>query len=508
MLTDRCRGSFGRALMTAAVLLAQVVLVRADVDTQARALVRSTDLRQTQYSLFAREVLTSDDLMGVEADEALAPASNMKVLTSTAAIRFLGADFMFRTDLRLIDGEHGQTLAIIGDGDPSLGDPKLLEQHGMSVEDLIQSWVKAVRDAGVKKLDAILVDDRVFDDAFIHASWPTDQLHYWYCAEVAGLTFHDNCLDIYPRPTSSRLAPELRISPDVPFLRVSNRGVTGNSDSFWVSRDPGTNDLTFRGTVQNARVKPVSVTIHDPSMLLGRIIQDRLKRVGIEAGQVDRPKQDQTLAPGRLIHQIKTALPLVVARCNKDSQNLFAECLFKRMGRKVTGAPGSWENGAAALRMFLHEKLGARGASVVIADGSGMSRDNRVSARLMVDLLSAVWLDPKIQPTFLQSLSIGGEDGTLQLRLRKGLKGKVYGKSGYIDGVSALSGYLVLEPDDDDAATQPNSAASKPATRPTTRVVAFSFLFNGFKPPIYAGTLKQLQDKLVRLLDQEIASDR
>ena len=172
---------------------------------------------------------------------------------------------------------------------------------------------------------------------------------------------------------------------------------------------------------------------------------------------------------------------------------MFAEALLKRMGREFTGAAGSWDNGSAAVRRYLSEELGGRGAAVSIADGSGMSRENRVSARLFVDVLRAAYRDPEVGPVFLDSLSIGGEDGTLRKRFTRDMIGSVHGKSGYINSVSCLSGYLVFD----------ETVDGEPS-----RVVAFSMLFNGFKPPVYAHKIKQIQNRLVRVIDKAAAPAR
>ena len=178
------------------------------------------------------------------------------------------------------------------------------------------------------------------------------------------------------------------------------------------------------------------------------------------------------------------------SRCTKDLQNLFAESFFKRMGRSFTGMPGSWQNGAAAVRTFLQSELGNEAADLTITDGSGMSRDNRVTARALAGILAAASCDPKLGLGFFPPEPFGRRsDGTLQVQASGyDFNGQVYGKTGYIADRSSPSGYLVL-PD-------PAGGAGE------EHVIAFSFLFNGFKPPVYPQQVKSVQDQLVKLLDQ------
>ena len=132
----------------------------------------------------------------------------------------------------------------------------------------------------------------------------------------------------------------------------------------------------------------------------------------------------------------------------------------------------------------LHDKLGAQAASVSIADGSGLSRKNQVTCKVMVNILQAMHDDKALWQTYRDSLSIAGVDGTLRKRL-KNINGVVHGKSGSIDGVKTLSGYLIINRDNN-----------------TPRIVAFSFLFNKIKPPVYGGKIKKVQDDLVVLIDK------
>jgi D-alanyl-D-alanine carboxypeptidase/D-alanyl-D-alanine-endopeptidase (penicillin-binding protein 4) len=521
---------WGMALVAAtAVAVTGVATARAaDVQAQARGIVQAADLRDTRYGLMAVDVETGKALIRINADEPMVPASNMKLLTTAAAVALLGEDFVFRTELSLITeadlnalppaaadtrkNNKGPILLVKADGDPGFGDPELLAMHGLEFDQLVQTWVQHVKQTGLTQIERLIIDDRVFDQEFVHPSWPANQLNNWYCAQVSGLIFFDNCLAVYPKPTSPGQAPLVRLYPSVPFISVQSRAVTGKGDTFWVSRKTGTNEMTLWGKVQNERTEPVFVTIHDPPMVFGRLLAHELGQAGITVQNVSRPRPEDQLPAGTVLHLVQTTLPMVLQRCNKDSQNLFAEALFKRMGRKVTGAPGSFINGAAAVRRFLRDQLGgARGAEVDIADGSGMSRDNRVTARLLVDLLASMHEKPSYREIFRPSLSVGGKDGTLRMRYRTSdgrstLNGTVYGKSGYINEVSSLSGYLVVpvQTGAGPTAAAPGSTSAAKADAPA-RVVAFSFLFNGFKAPLSNADFKKVQDNLLKLLDEEMS---
>jgi len=429
----------------------------------------------------------------------LIPASNMKLLTTAASTRILGPDFVFRTQLSAISSadwtdqfrqqetvaaapSDGIVLVVRADGDPAFADPKLLAEHGLDVEKLLDAWVQTVIKAGIKKVDRLVIDDRIFDTEFVHSTWPVDQLNRWYCAQVSGLTFYDNCVDVFAAPSTDGSTPRIEMVPDVPFMTTTNKAKSGKLDTFWISRKLGTNEITFRGEVKTARTAPVNITVHDPSLFFGDVLKHRLSKAGIEVGTVMRPDRTDRFPAGKTLLINETTLPVVLERCNRDSLNLFAEALLKRMGYKITGQPGSWQNGIAATRLFLQQTLGPRASNIQIADGSGMSRDNKVTARVFVDLLKVMHDDDQTRDMFRKSLSVGGETGTLRNRLENLKHATVYGKSGYIREVSTLSGYIVMDKESGG------------------KVIAFSILCNDFKPPVYLHTVRNLQEDIVNLL--------
>ncbi len=491
-----------------AVLLLAPVQALASIHSEVAGLLRAADLRGTAAGVYVLDLTSGESLVEIEPDQPLIPASNMKLVTTLAALDILGADFTFRTELRLAERPDGaRTLVVIGDGDPAFGDPEVLRRHDRDVDWLLDLWVKAAREAGVTRLDRIVVDDTAFDDQRVHPNWPADQLDRHYCAPVSGLNFHGNCLAVYLQPGAPGQSPLVQISPYVPSVGVTNQAVTGQSDTFSVGRQMGGNDLFVRGTIRNRRFDPVSVTVTDPALLLGEALQSRLRRAGVTVGPVQRGDA-AGLENARVLHAIQSTMPLILSRCNKDSNNLYAEALLKRAGQRYTGLPGSWSNGAAAVRAVLAQRLGPRAAIMQIDDGSGLSRDNRVTARLLVELLQQVhdqrhtaWAQ-----VFLESLSVAGEDGTLRRRQRltSDMPALVIGKSGYINAVTTLSGYLILpaaERDDETTRDFPTPVEAMAGAR----VIGFSLLFNNYRPPIHHHNVRELQDRVLRLIARRLA---
>lgn len=443
--------------------------------------------------------LDSGDVLAQHAaEDSFIPASNMKLLTSGAALALLGKDFAFRTELvyqPAADGSargspHGRVI-LRGSGDPALGDPKLLAEMKLTVEGLLDSWIKALKDASVSPGAELVIDDRVFDRQYVHPTWPVSQLNRWYCAEVAGLNFHANILSIFTEPQEPGRPPTIKTEPMAPWLEIKNkaRSVKQGNHTAWVAREAGSagNVFTLHGDVRWS-TDPVEVALTDNPLFTGQLLAARMTAAGIGPSTVRLAGADEPgLGAGRVLHVVRTDLPTALRRCNVDSYNLYAECLLKRMGHDVTTQPGSWSNGPAVLRMALQDRLGAAaGAAITVADGSGMSRSNRVTPRMLANWLVALYRDPSTRDGFLASLPQAGEEGTLRRRFQgTALRSDVRAKTGYLTGVSAISGYI--------------------SSAQTGRGLVFSIITNDKPNKVALSTIRALEEKIVLLGDEWVS---
>lgn len=490
------RTFFSAALLSSAL----VVPATADLESDVRSLLRSADLGDTVVAVSVAELTPRgpETLVDIQADRPLAPASNMKLLTTAAALEAFGPDHAFETRLSLVSppGGGAPSLLVTGSGDPGFGDNRLLSETGLGPDDLVDRWVEAARATGQTRFAELRIDDSVFDREFVHPDWPADQLDKWYCAEVAGLNFNENCIDVLYAPGPTRNSPPVvKVFPLSPELAAvsRNRARTGDDDAFWVSRPRDGNAFTFRGTVKDTRVDPLHVTVHDPPMFFGGYLAHRLREAGLEVGEVVRgtPPAGASVRP---LHRVRTTLAGVLDRTNRNSQNLFAEALLKSLGHAKSGEPGSFASGSAAAKRFLQTALPDIDLSgVVVTDGSGLARTNRLTTRVLVGLLAhTAAASPEAAGLYRSSLAELGQSGTLLRRGGDVEASRVYAKTGYILQVSGLSGYLVFP-------ARSGSGAD------TERVYAFSMLFNGFKPPLSNGSMKNVQDRILALLDERLA---
>jgi len=461
-------------------------------------LVGAKKLGDTRVGVSLRDVDTGAVLADYHAGETFIPASNMKLLTSGAALLVLSPSFQFRTEICL----DGDRLVVKGSGDPALADPEVLNQMKprMTVGDVVGLLASAVSKAGVTHVRELIIDDRVFDRQFVHPSWPAENLHRGYSAGVGGVNFHSNVIEVFPRPSQggSGSPPAFSTQPEAAWLRIENKARTVNDgkNSVWLTRDSETGRFVLRGEVRYAQQVGVEVTVLNPPEFFGGVLAEQLTKAGVRVGSDAPPGSlpagvrlvgpTESFDSSRVLAAVSTPMEEVLQRCNTDSANLYAESLLKRMGHAVTREPGSWSNGASVLRMILTQKLGAGLSSgVVVADGSGLSRENAVSPAAFTRWLEVLAKDDAVRDLFTESLATPGE-GTLRSRFGgEKLKNKLYAKSGYINGVRTLSGYVV-NPD-------------------TGHRVAFSVMLNNVKDR-QSEDAKKLHEEVVRLADRWLAS--
>lgn len=409
--------------------------------------------------------------------QALIPASNQKLLTSAFALARLGKNFQFATTVSKI----GRSIIVTGDMDPTLGDPLLAKRKGRSIYHELDRWAKAVFEkCGPSIAGDLILQSQILPENYFNPNWKKVHRTQWYGAPVADLNFNDNCFDVTFIMRDGRIIPKL--SPASRYIRVIDKTRPGNRQIWRLRSDENDSVVTISGTVRSVSHDPLSTAMADPPMVLGYVFADRLARAGVKiSGGLRRIKAGKIdLRRAVKISQTRTDIFTAIARANKRSLNLAAECLFLRAGDKT------WEGSARLMHRTLVSEFGLDPTGLTISDGGGLSRANRVSPKNMTTLLSAMITKPYGQE-FLNSLSRSGQDGTLRKRLRaRKYRGRIAGKTGYISGVVALSGYVLPAGDDNEKL--------KPA-------YAFSILLNNVRNVRKA---RQFQNRICKMLVDNI----
>jgi len=476
-------------LPSAVLLLLGLVygsVARADIEAEVNAVLRDRLLSRATLTLEVMSLgAAPGDLRAVFAREShvpLVPASNLKLVTTAAALEHLGADFKFNTQLLLV----GQDLVLIGDGDPTFGDAGFVSERGWKPTGTYEAWSQQLKQLGVSTVRDVIVDDTVFDTQFVHPDWPTDQLDEYYEAQVGGLNFSANVLDL----TISGDRGTVGVWPMTHYATFKAALSPGSKRVFTVSREMGTNVFNLRGDPPDRGGK-VTRTIHDPGLFAGTVLAETVQGAGIRmSGSVKRAGgyggRSTAELNATVVGTYSTPIGAVLARTNKASANLYAEALCKRIGFDAASkSPGSWQRGLDTTRAYLRD-IGIPENDFLLSDGCGLSKKNAISARALVRVLCYEYYG-KNRDAYVRSLSVAGVDGTLDDRFaRTGLEKRVFGKSGFVEGVSSLSGYLQAK---------------------DGQWYAFSILVNGI--PRYSNPqVKLLQERIVRAVDAEVSASK
>jgi len=409
--------------------------------------ISPSKLKYLQSGVYAYSLDKNETLYEYNSDEKLIPASVNKIFTAYTALKKLKPNATFKTNISytgsLKEGKLQGDLYLKGGGDPSF----VSERLWMLVNELMRSGIRVVT-------GDIYVDASYFDSENTPQSRPKYLKDQAYNAPIGALSFNFNTTTIYVRPGDAPgEAPVVYTDPKNAYIDVVNQAKTGKAganQSITVSRtdfvkgDIG-DTILLRGTIPlDHKELRFYRNIVNPGLYAGHMFKTFFEDRGLKIeGSV---KEAAVPSNAKQILEFES-IPLwqVVWGMNKFSNNFVADMILKKVGAEAWGVPGTLAKGVTALEDAL-EDIGIARKSYAIQDGSGLTRNTRVTARQIVTVLKAAQRDFSLSSEFVSSLGIGGEDGTLKNRFPS-MAGHpmVRGKTGTLDGVTALAGYAQTE---------------------------------------------------------------
>ena len=401
-------------------------------------LLASSNVGMKVVSLVTGEVLYEKD-----AGKLYHPASTMKLITAAAALAKLGPNYRFRTTLyadHLAGNRVFGNIYLKGSGDPVLD------------SDDLEKMVEKLAEVGTKNLQGdIIVDETYFDAIRRGKGW------MWDDGPIGGYFSHLSALTINRNGVLVRISPgtevgdpvRVHLDPPTQYMKMVNEATTvAASEKVRVrlKRKNGSDEenilmingaLAIGQTEMNRRVD-----ILDPALYCGTLLREMLAERGVPLqGRVRYGEVPEEAV--EIIQHVSPPLSRILWEMNKPSDNLIAELLLKTIGAEMKGTPGTGEKGLAAINEFLGE-IGMEAAGYALADGSGISRYNLVTASLLTDLLVYMFRNFAVMPEYLASLPVGGVDGTLTRRMRgMTAEGVLRAKTGTLRGITTLAGYTV-----------------------------------------------------------------
>lgn len=436
------------------------------LQTKVRQRLFAPEVRRGRVGVKIVSLNTGKVVFESDSEKYFMPASNMKNFTVAAAIEKLSPDFRFVTTIKAptapdAAGTVKGNLTVVGSGDISISttfDPAFPQviNHYWGVDRI----VAAIAAAGVKRIEGDLVaDESYFRGYSLPATWEWDDLQSYYGAGISALPFNDNAVDLSVIPGSAGNQCIVRISPVNALIRIVNKCTTsakGSKRSVAVFKHLDENVIDVSGTIaagDNEYVESVAIT--RPAELLITLLKQRLESKGIVITGNARLGDNalQTICPtcppptSVVVSKIESPpLSAIAAKTMKPSQNMYTETLLwtlgEQIGRKSGQSGDSSALGLSVVRAFLKD-AGIAPDSVVQYDGSGLSRHDLITPSAVTALYTYMAKQSRFSQVWRDSLTIGGVDGTLRNRFKgTAASGNIRGKTGTIDQVSALSGYL------------------------------------------------------------------
>jgi D-alanyl-D-alanine carboxypeptidase/D-alanyl-D-alanine-endopeptidase (penicillin-binding protein 4) len=421
---------------------------------------------------------TGKVLFEENANKLLRPASNMKIYTVATALDRLSPDFRFTTSVYALSrpdnsGVIKGDLTIFGRGDPSLAARFNDGDYFKAIDDLAARIVAS----GVKRVDGDLIgDESYFVGPHYGSGWEWEDLTWYYGAEVTPLTVNDNALDLFIKPGAGVGKPALiTTGPPDPLLRVVNQVTTapkGTKRDISISRDLGEDTITISGSIAlEDKGYSGGIGISHPAMLFVYLLRSSLAERGVTIKGRSRTQNlnteisvvanSQPPVAGMNSHLKQPAIEiatyqsppfsLIAAQTLKPSQNLYTELILRTLGKAapppLTSPSASSvgqtteDLGLEAVKAFL-KTAGIRPESLVLSDGSGLSRNDMITAEASVQLLTFMSRH-RYANVFRDALPIAGVDGTLRTRLKNTpAENNLRAKTGSLSSAASLSGYV------------------------------------------------------------------
>ena len=403
------------------------------------------------------------------------PASNNKLFTGALALDRFGSDFRIRTSvfaagLPDANGVVAGDVVVYGRGDFSMSARFNDGDYSKALVPMVDAFAKA----GVKRITGALIgDDSFFRTPPYGSSWTTDDLQYYYGAEVSALTLQDNVIDIVAKGGPKPGDPvRLTLKPETSYLSFSNRAITvakGGRSAVELYRLLGQNIVYVHGSLPVGVSTSDAATLSNPALFFVTQLKAALAARGITVDQPPRStgSLDRDVAPlnpnwKEIAFTTSKPMGELVKGMMKPSQNLYAQLLLLQAGRRILRDDSPMVTtetlGGRDMKAFL-TVAGVKASDMHLEEGSGLSRTALITPDAVVALLRHMATHPQSK-AFLDSLPIGGVDGTLRSRF-KGTGGErnVTAKTGSLSYVASLSGYV--------------TTAGKER-------VAFSFLLNNY----------------------------
>jgi D-alanyl-D-alanine carboxypeptidase/D-alanyl-D-alanine-endopeptidase (penicillin-binding protein 4) len=362
--------------------------------------------------------------------EPMTPASTFKLIVGATALQTLGPDFRFSTTLESIDAPragvlHGP-LYLVGTGDPTL------------TSDDLRGGIAALARAAVHRIAGdVVADATLFTGPEVNPQWEADDLQYGYAAGTSALSLDQGTAEFHVVPTVPGAPARVVVRPHSDLVRVSGSITTSYATMLSITRDAKRDDFTLEGRVAAGAEQSFWQPVTQMPLYAASVARAMLRDRGIAVTGRERTGI-APVVPNVLWRHRSAPLRAIVHQMFLESNNHFAEQLLRAVG--ATRGAGTEASGAAVERALL-TRVDAPSNGLHVVDGSGLAPTDRVEPLTLAELLARTAAQP-VGRVFIEDLPRVGIEGTVRYRQLTDALGRARAKSGHIDGVNALAGYV------------------------------------------------------------------
>jgi D-alanyl-D-alanine carboxypeptidase/D-alanyl-D-alanine-endopeptidase (penicillin-binding protein 4) len=455
-----------------------------------RRYIDGAEWRRSLWGALVVSVTRGDTLLSLNAERRFTPASNAKLFTTAAALHYLGSDYRFLTvlfaDGSVARGTLDGDLVLFGTGDPTFG----LDTAQLA------PFADSVVLAGIRRIQGDIIGDASFLGAELTGpGWSPDNFDEAYSAPASGLGASENRIRLVVTPGRARGTPATaRMVPESDYYQLASTVITGppgRASRIEVSKGRAGGVLAVSGNIAPGETWSTWVVVDEPAVFAAGLLRRMLERRGVAVTGITRAIADSAGTRARLMLErsranagafagaiaVRRSAPLaeIVSLINHRSHNLSAELVLRSVGR-VRGGEGSFARGAHLVAQYLVSTLGITADNVRVTDGSGLSVLDETTPRALVQLLVRARRGRRPEgPPFYNSIPVLGTGAGRRLS-GTAAAGRIRAKTGTLNGVSALAGYIRTADDEE---------------------LAFSLVVN-FAPSVAAA--RAVQDSIVERL--------
>ena len=437
-----------------------------DLPQKIDNLISDPELKKAHWGILIKTLQDQTILYDYHGSQFFVPASNVKLLTTAAALVKLGGDYQIKTPVYSQgSGSKLGRLHLVGKGDPSL------------TIDQLRTVSNTLKYQGIKQIEKLILEDNTLPQNYLNSTWEWEDIYFDYAPVINQLILNQNAVNLALSPQGIGQPLKITWSDAIAAKQWQiinqTRTVAGNpSQALSIKGILGKSVLVLEGELSTQSQPDVSaIAVPDPVRYFAESFQQVLGTAGIQVDQLEIVNNTSFNSQEKLLLEISSPpIQELITETNQESNNLYAEALLNLI-QENSDSRDSLKN--------ILKSLGLDPNSYILKDGSGLSRQNLVSPEIFVQLLTAMAQSP-LGESYRKSLAIAAEKGTLSNRFQNtAVAGNLHAKTGTLSGSSALSGYL---------------------DNPNFQPLVFSILVNNSEQP--SPILRKAIDSIIILLSQ------